>query len=71
VYCLRSNCEGCPLRFDDKTTLRQVLLEAGVPTKNNYYYTTSDVPDVVGKQENDKKSKKASNKKSKSSKSKK
>jgi len=25
VYCYRSACEGCPLRFDDKITLRKIL----------------------------------------------
>lgn len=25
VYCKRENCKGCPLRFDDKMTLRQLL----------------------------------------------
>jgi hypothetical protein len=71
VYCLRSTCEGCPLRFDDKTTLRQVLQEAGVPTKGSFYYTTSEGEADVEVKENEKKSKKSSNKKSKSNKSKK
>ena len=25
VYCERSECKGCPLRFDDKMTLRELL----------------------------------------------
>jgi hypothetical protein len=28
VYCYRNNCEGCPLRFDDKITLRTIIESA-------------------------------------------
>jgi hypothetical protein len=50
VYCKRENCKGCPLRFDDKMTLRQLLTNARVSTDPSYYYeenretTWSDKP---------------------------
>jgi hypothetical protein len=33
VYCGREECTGCPLRFDDRTTLRDLLEQAKVPTE--------------------------------------
>lgn len=38
VYCQRSQCTGCPLRFDDKTSLREVLDRACVTTKPDFYH---------------------------------
>ena len=38
VFCRREECSGCPLRFDDKVTLRQILEEAKVATESNFYY---------------------------------
>jgi hypothetical protein len=38
VFCRREECSGCPLRFDDKITLRQILAEAKVVTESNFYY---------------------------------
>ena len=32
IYCSRMQCKGCPLKFDDKITLRTVLTKAGVTT---------------------------------------
>ena len=32
IYCSRMQCKGCPLKFDDKITLRKVLTKAGVTT---------------------------------------
>lgn len=32
VYCLRQECDNCPLPFDDKTTLGQYLNKVGVAT---------------------------------------
>jgi len=38
VYCQRALCTGCPLRFDDKLSLRGVLEKAGVPTEPDFYH---------------------------------
>jgi hypothetical protein len=37
VYCQREQCSGCPLRFDDKKTLREFLDECNVTTKPDFY----------------------------------
>jgi len=38
VFCKREECSGCPLRFDDKTTLRELLEEAKITTEPKFYY---------------------------------
>lgn len=38
VFCQREECAGCPLRFDDKITLRKLLEEAKVTTLPTFYY---------------------------------
>jgi hypothetical protein len=37
VYCRREECTGCPLRFDDKTKLRDLLQQAQVPITTDFY----------------------------------
>jgi hypothetical protein len=78
VYCYRAECAGCPLRFDDKVTLRQVLEGAGVPTQSNYLYECVDQTEQLRGQaanetaaENDKKKKNNKSQKKAVSKSKK
>lgn len=38
VYCSRPSCKGCPLRFEEKVTLRDILDKAKITTSPNYYY---------------------------------
>lgn len=38
VYCQRDECNGCPLPFDDKITLYEYLVNAGVSTQSYFYY---------------------------------
>ena len=42
IYCLRKNCEGCPLPFDDRMTLRNFLLRSKAPLKTTYYFKDDD-----------------------------
>ena len=38
AYCSRESCTGCPLRFDDKQTLRDLLDQSGISTETPFYY---------------------------------
>lgn len=38
VYCFRTDCNNCPLPFDDKITLQSFLEKAGVSTQSYFYY---------------------------------
>ena len=42
IYCLRQACEGCPLPFDDRMTLRDFLIRAKAPIKSSYYFKDDD-----------------------------
>lgn len=42
IYCLRQACEGCPLPFDDRMTLRDFLMRAKAPIKSSYYFKDDD-----------------------------
>jgi hypothetical protein len=42
IYCLRKSCEGCPLPFDDRTTLRNFLLKCKAPLKTTFYFKDDD-----------------------------
>ena len=44
VYCSRNQCKGCPLKFDDKVTLQQVLDKAGVSSQPHYFYEDNRLP---------------------------
>lgn len=44
IYCHRMQCKGCPLKFDDKITLKQVLEKAGVTTQPHFYYEENRQP---------------------------
>lgn len=76
VYCYRGACEGCPLRFDDKITLRNLIETAQVPTQPTFLYKNTEEPVVdstakpSAEKDNKKKSKhkKASKAKTRSSK---
>lgn len=55
-YCQRQTCDGCPLRFDDKTTLKQLLEQAKVPTRAEFHYE-EHTPQVQVKKQNKSKKK--------------
>ena len=38
IYCSRVQCKGCPLKFEDKITLKQVLDKAGVTSQPHFFY---------------------------------
>jgi hypothetical protein len=42
IYCLRNNCEGCPLPFDDRMTLRNFLMRSKAPLKSSFYFKDDD-----------------------------
>jgi len=44
VYCGRAQCKGCPLKFDDKVTLQQVLDKAGICASPHYLYEENRLP---------------------------
>jgi hypothetical protein len=42
IYCLRKTCEGCPLPFDDRMTLRDFLIRSKAPLKSSFYFKDDD-----------------------------
>ena len=44
VYCGRVQCKGCPLKFDDKVTLQQVIDKAGITMQPNFFYEDNRAP---------------------------
>ena len=44
IYCNRVLCKGCPLKFDDKVTLQQVLDKSSVTHQPHYYYEDNRQP---------------------------
>jgi hypothetical protein len=38
AFCDREECTGCPLRFDDKLILRDLLEQSNIPTKTGFYF---------------------------------
>ena len=42
IFCLRKNCNGCPLPFEDKLTLRSFLERSKAPLKLSSYFKEDD-----------------------------
>lgn len=42
IYCLRKNCQGCPLPFEDKQTLREFLQRKKAPLQSVHHYYEDD-----------------------------
>ena len=42
IFCMRKQCEGCPLPFNDKITLRQFLERSKVPLEPRAYLKEDD-----------------------------
>ena len=43
IYCMRKNCAGCPLPFEDKITLRNFLLKSKASTVSSYFFFNDDI----------------------------